>query len=84
MVRTYGTVPPSGGHSRDIWSELRARRILAAVAGSACLAMVASVFLLSTGGRSTGPMELSDLDNSYPEALQDLMNHINISEKKSW
>lgn len=35
-------------------------------------------------GEETSPAELTDLETGYPEALNDLLNHVDIADKKSW
>jgi hypothetical protein len=70
---------------------MRPRRIKAAVWGLIVAGAVAGVLVFVVaglgrrGGSSARPVALlGDLEAGYPKALDDLMNHINIADKKSW
>ncbi len=83
----YGTLEPTTGWRREATSSRQgsASILTTIVAGSLVFTAVLLLATSETFNNPNGvPVELSDLDDAIPAAVDELQHHVNLDEKKSW
>jgi hypothetical protein len=78
----YGTIPAVRGHDSG---HKRSRQKSASILGMIVAgSLVFSAVLVLTSNSYSAPVELSDLEDTIPAAVDELQHHVDIDEKKSW